>query len=129
MISWNKVTKPKEEGGLGLQVAKPKNLSLLAKLNWRFNMEKDKDCVKVLHLKCSNPRRIGSNVWARLKHGNSILRQGIKQKLGANSTLNYWYDKWLTGGTIKGLIEGPLRRNEELLTMNDMRVGGRWDFI
>ena len=33
------------------------------------------------------------------------------------------------GGTIKGLIEGPLRRNEELLTMNDMRVGGRWDFI
>ena len=101
MISWNKVTKPKEEGGLGLQVAKPKNLSLLAKLNWRFNMEKDKDCVKVLHLKCSNPRRIGSNVWARLKHGNSILRQGIKWKLGANSTLNFWHDKWLTGGLLE----------------------------
>ena len=40
MVSWNKVTKPKEEGGLGLQAAKPKNLSLLAKLNWRLNIEK-----------------------------------------------------------------------------------------
>ena len=32
------------------------------------------------------------------------------------------------GGTIRGLIESPFRRNEELLTVNDMRDGGRWDF-
>ena len=62
MVSWNKVTKPKVEGRLGLQAAKPKNLSLLAKLNWRFKMEKDKDWAKVLRLKYSNPMRNGSNV-------------------------------------------------------------------
>ena len=73
-------------------------------------------------------RRSGSNFWAGLKRGNSILRQGIKWKLGANSTLNFWHDKWLTLETVRGLIEGPLRRNEELLTVNDMRDGGRWDF-
>lgn len=43
MISWSTVTKAKKEGGLGLQAARPKNLSLLAKLNWRFKMEKEKD--------------------------------------------------------------------------------------
>ena len=62
MVSWNKVTQPKAEGRLGLQAAKPKNLSLLAKLNWRFKMEKDKDWAKVLRLKYSNSMRNGSNV-------------------------------------------------------------------
>ena len=40
LISWEKITKSKEEGGLGIQVAKPKNIALLAKLYWRFNSEK-----------------------------------------------------------------------------------------
>lgn len=33
LIGWEKITKPKEEGGLGIQVAKPKKTALLAKLN------------------------------------------------------------------------------------------------
>lgn len=32
-VGWQKVTKPKDEGGLGLQTAKGRNISLLAKLN------------------------------------------------------------------------------------------------
>ena len=59
MVSWNKVTKPKEEGGLGLQAVKPKNLSLLAKLNWRLNMEKNEDQAKVLHFKYSTRGGVG----------------------------------------------------------------------
>jgi len=43
MVSWSMVTKAKKEGGLGLQPAKPKNLALMAKLNWRYKMEKDKN--------------------------------------------------------------------------------------
>ena len=38
-VSWEKVTKTKEEGGLGIQSAKGRNLALLAKLNWRFQTE------------------------------------------------------------------------------------------
>ena len=33
LVGWQKVTKPKDEGGLGLQTAKGRNISLLAKLN------------------------------------------------------------------------------------------------
>ena len=32
-IGWHKVAKPKEEGGLGLQTARGRNVALLAKLN------------------------------------------------------------------------------------------------
>ena len=35
-VNWEKVTKTKEEGGLGIQSAKGRNLALLAKLNWRY---------------------------------------------------------------------------------------------
>ena len=53
LISWEKVTKSKEEGGLGIQAAKPKNTALLAKLNWRFNSEKSSLWVRVLSKKIS----------------------------------------------------------------------------
>ena len=39
-VGWHKVTRPRKEGGLGLQSAKGRNTSLLAKLNWRFHSEK-----------------------------------------------------------------------------------------
>ena len=32
-VGWEKVIKPNEEGGLGLQIAKGRNVALLAKLN------------------------------------------------------------------------------------------------
>ena len=33
LIGWSKIVRPKEDGGLEIQVAKAKNLALLAKLN------------------------------------------------------------------------------------------------
>ena len=40
LVGWSKVIKPKEEGGLGIQAAKAKNIALLSKLNWRMYQEK-----------------------------------------------------------------------------------------
>ena len=40
-VGWQKVTKPKKEGGLGIQTVQGKNISWLAKLNWRFHIEKE----------------------------------------------------------------------------------------
>lgn len=40
LVSWGKIVKPKEEGGLGLQGARAKNIALVAKLNWRLYHEK-----------------------------------------------------------------------------------------
>lgn len=127
MVGWNRVTKPKE-GGLGLQAAKQKNLSLLAKLNWRFRKEKDKDWAKVLCIKYNNPKRNGSNLWSGMKRGGHVFMQGVKWKVGTNSTLNFWNDRWLTVDNLRGMIEGLLRRDEELLSVKDLRNEGRWDF-
>lgn len=50
-VAWAKVTKLKEEGGLGIQSARGRNLALLTKLNWRFQTE-------------------GESVWAKVLKGN-----------------------------------------------------------
>ena len=53
-VGWHKVTKSKKEGGLGIQSSKGRNQALLAKLYWRFRLEKDALWVKVLNNKyCS----------------------------------------------------------------------------
>ena len=62
LVRWSKIIKPKEEGGLGLQVAREKNLALLAKLNWRMYKEKEALWANVILKKyCSVDRRRSSN--------------------------------------------------------------------
>ena len=41
MVGWNKIVKSKEEGGLGIQEVRAKNIALLSKLNWRMYHEQD----------------------------------------------------------------------------------------
>ena len=36
LVGWEKIFRPKDEGGLGIQSARAKNIALLAKLNWRI---------------------------------------------------------------------------------------------
>lgn len=62
LVGWNKIVKPKEEGGLGLQVVRPKNIALLSKLNWRMYYEQDANWAKVnLHKYCLGLRAKSNN--------------------------------------------------------------------
>ena len=40
-VGWQKVTRTKEEGGLGIQTVRGRNTAFLAKLNWRLHTEQD----------------------------------------------------------------------------------------
>ena len=58
LVGWNKILKSKEEGGLGIQALKGKNIAMLAKLNWRILQEKEALWAKVILNKyCSASRR------------------------------------------------------------------------
>lgn len=58
MVGRNKIINPKEKGGLGIHATKAKNITLLAKLNWRMYHEHDSLWVKVLLNKyCTQARK------------------------------------------------------------------------
>ena len=86
LMSWSKIIIPKEEGGLGIQVARAKNITLLEKFNWILFHEKDSLWAKVLLNKyCSQSRRQSidpnrfpcSAIWAAIKTGFPIFKQGV----------------------------------------------------
>ncbi|XP_075670193.1 uncharacterized protein LOC142639955 [Castanea sativa] len=65
-IGREKVTKPKGEGGLGLQTTKERNISLLVKLNWRFQTEADSLWAKVIKSKYCSQQRLRSRISDKL---------------------------------------------------------------
>ena len=83
LVGWSKIIRPKDEGGLGIQAARAKNIALLAKLNWRLYQDKDSLWAKVLLSKyCSqlrwdslDPDKLPcSSNWAEIKVGFPIFK-------------------------------------------------------
>lgn len=59
--------------------------------------------------------------------GKEVCNKGSKWTLGSNSSLCFWYDKWIGAGTMRELLEDPLNRGEESLTINNMTVDRGWN--
>lgn len=92
-----------------------------------MHQEKDHLWAKVLSCKFRNPRRNCSRTWLGMKKGNDVFTQGCKWKVGSNSSLNFWHDKWLTDWPLRSLISGPLNRDEDCLMVRKVTQEGRWD--
>jgi len=97
MVGWNKVTKLKNRGGLGLHAAKERNTTLAAKLCWRMKEESDELWSRVLKFKYKR-RAIGSKApksrsWKAILQGVAVCEQGSKWSIGNNSQLSFWDDK------------------------------------
>ena len=123
--------KSKEEGGLGLQSAKGKNITLLSKLNWRFHNEKKAPWARVLNLKYCIQRRRGAtnanrlpcfHIRAAMKKGMDTFNRGSRWLVGRDSGLNVWQNKWTNGGSLRGLIQGPITREASILEVKDFMM-------
>ena len=109
LVGWSKIIMSKEDGGLGIQQARAKNIALLAKLNWRLYHEKDALWTKVILNKyCSRARRISkdldkllcSSVWTAIKAGFPVFEKGVCWTAGTNSKLPFWGSKWMKGALL-----------------------------
>ena len=137
-VGWKKVTRPKDEGGLGLQIAKGRNTALLAKLNWRFHTEDNAPWAKVLRMKYCSPQRLNSRnasklpisrIWKGMLRGEETFKKGIKWLTGFGSNLEVWNDNWTSFGPLRSIIQGPLSRETASLKIKDVVDStGRWDW-
>lgn len=140
LVGWRKIIKSKEEWGLGIQAAKAKNNTLLAKLNRRLYQEKESLWVKVILKKyCSQSRRNSkdpdklpcSPCWTAVKKEFPIFAKGMCWSVGKNSNLKFWMDKWVKGNSLRDMVEGPLTPREANLTIGEIFQDGErnWDII
>ena len=63
-----------------------------------------------------------------MKQGSKVFAQGTKWMMGSHGRLNFWFDKWLSEGNVRSLIEGPLKTKEDQVLVMDLRMGGNGDF-
>uniref|UniRef100_A0A2N9HP80 Reverse transcriptase domain-containing protein n=1 Tax=Fagus sylvatica TaxID=28930 RepID=A0A2N9HP80_FAGSY len=137
MVGWEKVCRTKSLGGLGLYACKPRNIALLAKLNWRLLQEKDALWAQTILAKYSpngvmevNKRlhRSGSSTWRGIKKGNAVFREGIRWVVNNGQCVSFWFDKWVGEKPIREVIQGPLLNHEDSLRVCDVVEGvGSWD--
>lgn len=137
LMGWEKIMKKKGEGGLGIQATKPKNTTLLAKLNWRFKTKKSSLWVKFLSHKHCGQRRSTRNllnfpfcsiIWSVIRKGEATFAKGFKWVAGKESGLSFWIDKWMDKGTLRSLIYGLLNRGEEKVRLKDVTSFFGWNW-
>ncbi|XP_065622950.1 uncharacterized protein LOC136064750 [Quercus suber] len=116
LVGWEKIIRAKDEGGLGIQSARAKNIVLLAKLNWRIRRAANPDAL------LSFPN------WSAIKLGFPTFAKGICWGIGNGSRKSVWIDNWIKGQSLRELIEGPLTRNDMKLVIADIRDNHEWNW-
>ncbi|OIS95811.1 putative ribonuclease h protein, partial [Nicotiana attenuata] len=100
-ISWNNITRPKEEGGLGITTAKNKNLTSLTNLAWKLLTNTNAPLSRTLIQKyaTNTPQKYNSFVWKSILKGWSICSKCITWNPCKNSKLNIWTTNWIPNCT------------------------------
>ncbi|XP_038688673.1 uncharacterized protein LOC119987842 [Tripterygium wilfordii] len=104
IVNWEKVTRPKDAGGLGIKRMCQMNHSYLAKIGWRLINEKDSLWAKVvsnkyIHSDASldklQSKNGASNLWRGVIIAVPILTKGIRAMVHNGKDTLFWLDVWI----------------------------------
>ena len=128
LLSWEKVTKTKQQGGLGIRDIKLNNEAFLTNQAWRiwtnpngiwakFLKQRHFPNTHFLNLAIST---YGSHSWKAILKGRSILSKGTCWIVGNGQSTKFWTDPWLPNCTLRTLIHGPLMPGEDHTKVSDV---------
>ncbi|XP_060974183.1 uncharacterized protein LOC133039333 [Cannabis sativa] len=102
-MKWDRLSRPKDEGGLGFRLLHDFNLAMLAKQGWRLLCYPD-SLVSRLYKARYFPHddylsaglgRNPSFVWRSIWSSMDLLRQGVKRTIGTGSSTSILHHPWL----------------------------------
>ncbi|XP_057760086.1 uncharacterized protein LOC130980418 [Arachis stenosperma] len=102
-ISWNQMTRPKREGGLGFKDLRAQNLALLGKQFWRITTKPQSILAQIYREKYY---RYGNSMnaeagnspswgWRSMLEGKKVVEKGLNWRVGSGSTIRIFADLWL----------------------------------
>ncbi|KAJ0540263.1 putative RNA-directed DNA polymerase [Helianthus annuus] len=101
-VSWDKVSLPKKEGGLGIRSIEDMNNALMVSHVWSLLTMRESLWVKWIHSYRIRDRNfwdipLRGNVswtWRKLLNLRPIIQQFVWVKLGDGTRTSLWFDKW-----------------------------------
>ena len=137
-VSWEKLTLPKSEGGLGFREIEQFNDALLGRLSWKILNYPDsllaqvllgKYCQDLPFLKVSTPASC-SHGWRSILAGREVLKKGVGWTVGDGESIKIWRDPWLSTSMPQIPVGPPTESNRNLKVSallspatNDWNVG------
>lgn len=132
-ISWEKITRPKNDGGLGFRDIRTFNMAMLSKQGWRLIHNPNSQCSQVLRAKYypdgdllhASPATNMSYTWRSILKSFEVLKVGIVWRIGDGSKINIWSDPWLPRETSRRPItpRGQTILSKVILLPNNKMVG------
>uniref|UniRef100_A0A803PLN3 Reverse transcriptase domain-containing protein n=1 Tax=Cannabis sativa TaxID=3483 RepID=A0A803PLN3_CANSA len=113
--TWDKLCKPKEEGGLGFWSLNEFNQALLAKQGWRLIHNPQSLLARVLknsYYPNVSFMEVGcpsgaSCVWKGICWGRKILQEGARWRVWNGREVRVWEDKWIPRSSRTMLLKKP----------------------
>ena len=134
-VSWEKMCRRKEEGGLGYRDLHLFNLAMLARQGWRILQNPNSLCAQLLRAKygTNGPLMQASEgpgisyTWRSIVRGFQALQKGVIWWIGDGMQIKIWEDPWISNGITRRPItprgHTVLTRVADLLHPDT----GRWD--
>ena len=126
-LAWEKLTKPKATGGLGLLDIQISNQALLAKIVWRILMSPScllargltgKYCHKRSFLDAQTPA-VCSHGWRSILYGRDLLQEHLGKAIGNGQNTKIWKDLWISL-TSQTKPFGPIHESALDLRVSDL---------
>jgi exonuclease III len=114
-MSWSRLGRSKDRGGLGFRDLEWFNMALLAKQGWRLLQNPDSLAATVLKEKYyphgefleASLGRKPSYVWRSFWNARPLLIEGLCWRVGDGSKIRIWSDKWVPK-VVGGYIQSPV---------------------
>ncbi|KAA0058105.1 LINE-1 retrotransposable element ORF2 protein [Cucumis melo var. makuwa] len=110
LINWSIVTKPKEEGGLGISRLQVTNQALLSKWLWRYHSEPNSLWRRLIHIKYKgkHPGDLPSNIssssskapWRSIINNIDWFKSNQGWNLNNGDQISFWYSNWSPEGCL-----------------------------
>ncbi|GKV40167.1 hypothetical protein SLEP1_g47835 [Rubroshorea leprosula] len=134
LVSWERITQPKRNGGIGIKSAKEANQASMAKLQWRLAADKGNLWAKALKqkYKIEGPRHDFSNspspVCKDMAKGSHIFGLGISWIPRNGNDTYFWQDRWCGSKPLNSVLYGPFKPTDCHLKVADILTPqGTWD--
>jgi hypothetical protein len=134
-LSWETLTKPKSDGGLGFRDLYAFNVAMLARQVWRLLDNPNSLCGRVLKARYfpntsileAVPMSGISYTWRSILKGVSLLKEGLVWRIGDGVQVKMWTDPWLPREGSR--IPVTPRRQSLLTNINELinPITGTWD--